>query len=138
MMYSKGYDLSFSGLKTAVLYHYRNQPLRARKERNYITAMAAEIQQAIIDVLIFKTLRAAKEYKVKTVMIGGGVAANEELRHQLKEKLAKELSAAQYISPEPHFCTDNGVMAAVAGYFNWKQGKRAKWEDIGADANMKI
>ena len=143
MMYSKDYDFSFSGLKTAVLYHYRNQPLRARKERNYITAMAAEIQQAIADVLIVKTLRAAKEYKVKTVMIGGGVAANSELRRQLRERLNKEFPEVDYIAPDPKLCTDNGAMAAVAGYFNWRKLKKSRlagkriWS-IKANSNTRL
>ena len=138
MIHSKDYDFSFSGLKTAVLYHHRSQLPRVQKSKNYVTAMAAEIQPAIIDGLLAKTLRAAKEYKVKTIMIGGGVAANAELRRQLGERVAKELPGTRYLEPDTSLCTDNGVMAAMAGYFNWKAGKRAKWENIEANANLKI
>jgi len=140
MIYSKDYDFSFSGLKTAVLYHYQAQPLSVRKSKNYVFAMAAEIQQAIVDVLITKTIRAAKEYKAKTIMIGGGVAANYQLREQLRQKLEEELPKVQYIAPDPKLCTDNGVMAAVAGYFAWKKlGQQGiHWQNIKAEANMKL
>lgn len=143
MLNSKDYDFSFSGLKTAVLYHYRSQPARVQKSKNYIRAMATEIQQAIIDVLIAKTICAAKEYKVKTVMIGGGVAANAELRCQLSYRVAKELPGTRYLEPDVSLCTDNGVMAAVAGYFNWRRFKKGMvsgkslWS-LKADANLKI
>ena len=58
--------------------------------------MAKEIQQAIIDVLIKKTIKAAKDYKVKSIILGGGVAANKELRKQLKEKIKKEMPNTKY------------------------------------------
>lgn len=138
MIYSKNYDFSFSGLKTAVLYNYKSQPLRIRKSKNYIYAMAAEIQQAIIDVLIFKTMRAAKGYSVETLMIGGGVTANEELRRQSRKKVKKELPLVNYLEPDPALCTDNGVMTAIAGYFSFKRGVRASWQEIAAEGNMKI
>ncbi|PIZ89669.1 MAG: tRNA (adenosine(37)-N6)-threonylcarbamoyltransferase complex transferase subunit TsaD, partial [Candidatus Nealsonbacteria bacterium CG_4_10_14_0_2_um_filter_37_10] len=82
MIYQKNYDFSFSGLKTAVLYDFRKQKPKIRKSREYIREMCREAQQAIIDVLIRKTIKAAKDYKAKSIILGGGVAANDELRRQ--------------------------------------------------------
>ena len=80
MMYTKDYDFSFSGLKTAVLYMV--------KQGNYDKIeMCREIQQSIIDVLIHKTIKAAKDFGVKSIILGGGVAANQELRNQFELKI---------------------------------------------------
>jgi len=138
MINTKDYDFSFSGLKTAVLYDFKKRPLKIRKSKKYIQEMCAEIQQAIIDVLIKKTIKAAKDYKAKTIILGGGVSANKELRKQFKEKIKKDLSNIQYLIPNIQFSTDNAVMIAVAGYFRWKNGIREKWENIEAKANLRI
>jgi len=136
MIYQKNYDFSFSGLKTAVLYNFKSEPERIRKSKKYIQAMCAEAQQAIIDVLIKKTIQAAEDYNAKTIILGGGVAANEELRKQFKEKIEKELPKTKYLIPDTKFCTDNAAMIAVTGYFN-RQKKRS-WKKIKANANLKI
>lgn len=134
MLHTKDYDFSFSGLKTAVLYHHRAQPKKIQKSKKYVRAMAKEIQQAIIDVLISKTLRAAREYKAKIVVLGGGVGANKELRKQLKARLDVPLLAAP-----PSLCTDNAVMIGIAGYLNWKSGIVIKNpEKLKADPNFRI
>lgn len=143
MLNSRDYDFSFSGLKTAVLYYHRSQPAAVQKSKNYVAAMAAEIQQAIIDVLITKTLGAARAYQAKTIMIGGGVAANAQLRRQLSARIAKELSGVRFLEPDVSLCTDNGVMAAVAGYFQWQRFKKRNMKgeslwDIQADSAMKL
>jgi len=65
MIYQKNYDFSFSGLKTAVLYDFKNRPKKIRESRGYKRAMAVEVQQAVIDVLTTKTIKAAKEYRAK-------------------------------------------------------------------------
>ena len=98
MIYQKNYDFSFSGLKTAVLYlvkqlteNGKNLTLRYIPRRAKLTIqqkreISAEIQQAVIDVLIRKTLKAAKDYKAKTIILGGGVAANQELTKTIQAK----------------------------------------------------
>ena len=134
MLYTKDYDFSFSGLKTAVLYHHKAQPKNVQKSKKYVRAMAKEIQQAIIDVLILKTLRAAKEYNAKSVVLGGGVGANKELRKQLRARFDIPLLVAA-----PSLCTDNAVMIGIAGYLNWKNGIIVKKpEDLKADPNLRI
>ncbi|PJB84474.1 tRNA (adenosine(37)-N6)-threonylcarbamoyltransferase complex transferase subunit TsaD [Candidatus Uhrbacteria bacterium CG_4_9_14_0_8_um_filter_41_16] len=138
MINQKNYDFSFSGLKTAVLYDFRDRPPKIRKSKEYIRAMSAEVQQAIIDVLISKTLRAAEEYKAKTIILGGGVASNEELREQFKEKIKKESPNIQYLIPNIQLCTDNAAMVGVAGYFHYLKGKKYNLEKIKANANLRI
>ena len=85
MLHSKDYNFSFSGLKTAVLYTIRDLTVTSKIKKD----IAASFQQAAVDVLIAKTIRAAKQYKVKTIMLAGGVAANEELRKQFGEVIKK-------------------------------------------------
>ena len=138
MIYQKNYDFSFSGLKTAVLYDFKNRPSKVRKSKIYIQEMAKEVQQAIIDVLIYKTLKAAKNFKAKSIILGGGVASNEELREQFKEKIQKELPNIQYLTPNIQFCTDNAAMVAVAGYFHWLKGEKYNLEKIKANANLRL
>jgi len=138
MIYQKNYDFSFSGLKTAVLYDFKNRPSKVRKSKIYIQEMAKEVQQAIIDVLIYKTLKAAKNFKAKSIILGGGVASNEELREQFKEKIQKELPNIQYLIPNIQLCTDNAAMVAVAGYFHWLKGEKYNLEKIKANANLRL
>ncbi len=137
MIYQKNYDFSFSGLKTAVLYDFRSRSSKIRKSKEYIRAMCAEIQQAIIDVLIHKTLKAAKNFKAKSVILGGGVAANEELRKQFKDKIQKEIPDTKYLIPDTKFCTDNAAMVAATSYFNRKKATK-NWQKIKVNANLKI
>jgi len=137
MIYTKDYDFSFSGLKTAVLYEYQARDAKERKSKTYVQDMAAEIQQAIIDVLIHKTMKAQKEYNVKSIILGGGVSANDELRKQLESK-TKDLDI-QLFAPPKHLSVDNGAMIALAGYFKYAEGSYPKNpEKIEADPNLRI
>lgn len=137
MLHTKDYDLSFSGLKTAVLYDYQSRAEKVRKSKAYIRAMAAEIQQAIIDVLLHKTLRAAKEYNAKSIILGGGVAANIELRTAIKKECTR--FGLIHLIPPPNLATDNGAMIALAGYFNFQAGKAIKnWDRLEANPNLRI
>ena len=137
MMHTKDYDFSFSGLKTAVLYNYQARPKKERESKTYVRAMAAEIQQAIIDVLMKKTIRAAKEFSAKSIILGGGVAANLELRAAIK----KECTALglTHLIPPPILATDNGLMIALAGYFTYKTNVYEKNPDkIEANPNLRM
>lgn len=138
MLYTKDYDFSFSGLKTAVLYEFKKQSPKIRKNKSYIRMMCAEIQQAIIDVLTRKTIKAAKDFKARSVIWGGGVAANRELRRQFKEKIEKEIPNCKFDVPDARFCTDNAVMAAVTAYFRRKSFVKKNWKKIKADANLRV
>jgi N6-L-threonylcarbamoyladenine synthase len=133
MMDKEGYDFSFSGLKTAVLYYVRDTYPPSPTGRTggphddynipeeEKAALCAEFQQAIVDVLIAKTVRAAKEYGAKTVMLGGGVAANAELRRQLGIAVAALPDSPSYLIPGPGLAVDNGAMIAAAAYLRWQQ-----------------
>jgi len=107
-----GYDFSFSGIKTAVVtYIKRNRSAGADQVPNLV----ASFQQAIVDVLVDKTIRAAQEHKCKTICLAGGVAANSELRTQLlKCCQAKGLTAS---IPPFEYCTDNAAMVGCAAYY---------------------
>ena len=93
MINSQDYDFSFSGLKTAVLY--ADQKIENKSEE-YIQEMCFEVEQSIIDVLLKKTLSAVYDFNAKTVILGGGVSANQELRKQLGEKIAQEIPNTKY------------------------------------------
>lgn len=140
MMESKNYDFSFSGLKTAVLYLLEDLKKSGKKIDLKLKAnLAASFEQAAVDVLIEKTLRAAKNFKAKSVLIGGGVAANQKLRETLAEKIKKDLPKVFLKLPEAKLTTDNGAMIAVAGYFNWL--KKKKGDDIlklEPNANLRL
>ncbi len=136
MIHQKNYDFSFSGLKTAVLYDFKNRKPKERKSKKYIQAMCHEAQQAIIDVLIKKTLKAAKNYKTKSIILGGGVAANNELRKQFRERVKKEIPYCKFYIPDSEFCTDNALMTGIAVYFNRR--KKKNWKKIKANANLRI
>ncbi|MBI3631813.1 MAG: tRNA (adenosine(37)-N6)-threonylcarbamoyltransferase complex transferase subunit TsaD [Candidatus Staskawiczbacteria bacterium] len=136
MIGTKDYDFSFSGLKTAVLYHHKKQSVKTQKSKEYIAQMCAEIQQAIIDVLIKKTMKAAKDYKTKTIILGGGVSANLELKKQLKEKIKKDIPTCDFLVPEPILSTDNALMIAIAGYFY--KTKTENWKKLTAKSNLRI
>ena len=128
MINHKNYDFSFSGLKTAVLY-------KTKKQKVNIPEMCKETQQAIIDVLIEKTIRAAKEYKAKTIILSGGVAANEELRKQLQ--ITSYKLQVNFLVPPKNLCTDNAAMIAITGYFN-KEKATKKYNKVKANANLRI
>lgn len=109
MIDSKNFDFSFSGLKTSV------SNIDKRLTINDKQNLAASIEAAIVDVLIAKTIKAAKTYKVKNIMLGGGVAANQELVRQLKVQ-SEKLKVKLHIPP-PQLCTDNAAMIAAAAFF---------------------
>lgn len=119
MMHSKDYNFSFSGLKTAVLYKVRDTKPEIVKSQEFIQEMCFAVQEAICDVLIKKTLKAVKDYKVKTIILGGGVSANSALRTEFEFKIQNLKLKILY--PEKNLSTDNGLMIAVAGYFNLTQ-----------------
>lgn len=113
MIHSKNFDFSFSGLKTATLYHYKSTPKRTKESGFYKAKMANEIQQAIIDVLIKKTMAATEKYQIESIILGGGVVANKELKSQFK-KASKKI---KIFFPPEKMQTDNAIMIAVTGFF---------------------
>ncbi len=111
-------DFSFSGLKTAVIRY-----VQTASGKTPIEDLAASFQQAVVDVLVDHTFRAAREEGVSRVLLAGGVAANSALQSTMKsigEQLAIAVSA-----PPPVLCTDNAAMAASAAYFSYQRGETA-------------
>jgi N6-L-threonylcarbamoyladenine synthase len=137
MIGQKNYDFSFSGLKTAVLYHRQKQTPEIARSKEYLEAMSFEVEQAIIDVLVSKTLKAAEASAVKSVIIGGGVAANEKLRKSLAAALKKE--KIKFLVPKEKYCADNAAMIAVAAYFGNIRGEAvSNPEDLKSNPNLLI
>ncbi|MDP1845895.1 MAG: tRNA (adenosine(37)-N6)-threonylcarbamoyltransferase complex transferase subunit TsaD [Candidatus Moranbacteria bacterium] len=142
MINSKNLDFSFSGLKTAVLYTIRDNP-KILKSVKLKSALCYDFQQAVIDVLVHKTVQAAKKYKPKTILLGGGVSANKELRKQLGEAIKRLLPNSQYQLPAAGYSLDNAAMIAVAGHYQYKLAKNKNkfdnnWKNLEADANLKL
>jgi N6-L-threonylcarbamoyladenine synthase len=133
MLNSGDFDFSFSGLKTSLLYAVKKDP----NWRNKIQQYCYEFQQAVIDVLIAKTLKAAQEYKVKSVMLAGGVSANRKLRFDLAKAIKEKLSETEFFAPEMEYATDNAAMIAVAGYFK-KVNTVDSWKDLRVDCNLRL
>ena len=142
MIGSKDFNFSFSGLKTAVLYATKNQESRI-KNHGFVADVCASFQKAVVDVLVLKTIRAAKEFKAKTVCLVGGVAANALLKQTLAKKISETAPAPQFLVPEKKYCTDNAAMIGVAAYFKRKaESEKRKanddWKKIEADANWEL
>jgi len=129
MLKQKNLDCSFSGLKTAVIN------LKRKQKRVNEADLAASIQEAIVDVLVAKTISAAEKHKVKSVLLAGGVAANQLLRKQMETKIQKIRPKIALFVPPPKLCTDNAAYIAGCAYFNFKP---IPWQKIQADPSLSI
>lgn len=158
-MINEGYEFSFAGLKTSALYwlrdnaksiHSTNNPtsykLQSYPDRRSrildskgigtsLQDFCASFETSIIDVLVTKTLRATKEFKPKTIILGGGVSANKKLRSALQEEITKYFSNSKFQIPNSKYCMDNAAMIAVAGYYKALKNEYTDWKDIEVDPN---
>jgi N6-L-threonylcarbamoyladenine synthase len=132
MLKHEGLDFSFSGLKTAVLYEFAKH----KKTKQLVADMSASLQAAIIESLIGKTEQAINKYRPKILMLGGGVAANEMLREEIK-KLAKKYKLKNSI-PQLEYCTDNAGMIGLAAYYKIKSRKARFAARFDAQANLAL
>lgn len=114
MLSSKDLDFSFAGLKTAVLYLTRGLGQLSETQKADI---AREFEDAAVDVLVAKTLRALRETGAQTLLVGGGVSANRHLKERLATALSREYPAIKLFVPSPRHATDNALMIALAGAF---------------------
>ena len=130
-------DFSFSGLKTAVRYFIRDNEEKL-KSKEFRRDTAASIEGAIVDVLVTKTIRAAKEHGVNIIMLAGGVAANSHLRHELERRIIADGETVLYVRPELRFCTDNAAMIAMAGYYNMIEGRKDDWSNMGVHIGWEL
>lgn len=134
MLNSPDFDFSFSGLKTALLYQIQKDKDWKKRVPEY----CYEIQQAIIDVLIHKTIKGAKKYAVKTVMLAGGVSANNELRSQLAVAVKNKLENTDFLVPEREYTTDNAAMIAAAAVQRFYQKKTIPYSRLRVDASLQL
>jgi N6-L-threonylcarbamoyladenine synthase len=145
MIHDKNYDFSFSGLKTAVLYYYRDNvdqsisknAVFAKKEKAQLAIakadIAASFQQAAVDVLIAKTIRAARDAGARSIILCGGVAANKFLRKHLQRESKK--IGCRFFVPDFKYNLDNGAMIAAAGYMAYLRKKKYP---LRANGNLEI
>jgi N6-L-threonylcarbamoyladenine synthase len=127
---TRPYDFSFSGLKTAVARYLENTPQYVRAD------VAASFQEAIVDVLLQKSLRACRETGIDSLVIAGGVAANSRLRAVATERAEK--FGIELRIPDPGLCTDNGAMVAALGSLMVSAGKPATRGAFDADSSLPV
>jgi len=158
MMHSGDFDFSFSGLKTAVLYKIRDieseialdhsvKNNRANHLPEWKLVLAREFEDAVVEVLVYKTMKAAKKYKIKTLIVAGGVAANKRLREVFEAKLDEldNFKNLQLLFPTRELATDNSLMIALAAYFQssnsstkLRVNKKAPRKNLRALGNLEL
>lgn len=119
MLHDDTFDFSFSGIKTSVLYYLRDHDFPVQP---HLADIAASFQQAVIDVLVNKTIRAAREYDIRDIVCVGGVSANSALRNEFREMCGAQ--GLRFFSPRPLLSTDNAAMIAMLGALKLDRGAR--------------
>lgn len=137
MLHSGDYDFSFSGIKTAMLYIIRDLTEQNTREltADEKLALACAFEDAVVEVLIKKALRAAEEFHIQTVVVGGGVAGNTFLREQLTAAAQKKLPGTTVLFPEPWLATDNAVMIGLAALARVQSGSMQTQDAMTLKAN---
>ena len=119
-----GFNFSFSGLKTSLLYYLRDR--KSHKASPSPAHVASGYQEAIVDVLVEKSFRAVRRYRVAGLAVVGGVSANSRLRAALQSRAEGE--GIRLALPRVQFCTDNAAMVAAAGLWAYQQQRWAPWD----------
>jgi N6-L-threonylcarbamoyladenine synthase len=132
------YDFSFSGVKTAVLYYLRKNKLLNNSpalSSSHLADICTGFQDAVVDVLVAKTINAAMALHVHDVALAGGVSANSRLREHMKQEC--ERRAMNLFYPKLEYCMDNGAMIAYVGWMKLRKGNASPYE-IPAIANLQL
>ena len=154
MLHNGSSDFSFSGLKTAVRQLWESLEKESRienRESSVLTPysipdsqfpilcdVAASLQAAIVEVLVEKTMTAAKKHRVKGVAVVGGVSANTSLRQTLAARLAQDLPDVAFLPSDRTYVTDNAAMIAAAGYWRFIKGDTVDWKRIDVRPEWEI
>ena len=133
MLDSPTCDFSFAGLKTAVLYTLKDIEEVSDEDKKHISQ---EFEHAAADVLRVKTLRAIEEHGIQSLVLGGGVSANQHIRRVFEETIAIEHPEVTLFLPDPKLTTDNAIMIALAGFYRAQKGEYS--EDFVADGNLSV
>lgn len=135
MIQAKNFDFSFAGLKTAVSYLHQRLPSAVKNSSFYPLKMADEIQRAINDVLLKKTIKAARDFRAKGIVLSGGVSANQQLRERLAEKCRE--NHLLFFLPPLRFTMDNAAMIALTGYCHRSKAKTlSRLPELQAEAGL--
>ncbi len=128
-------NFSFSGLKTAILREVNKLKEKQQFNNSTIQQLAYEVQEAITDVLVKKTLSAASQHQARSILLSGGVAANLRLREKIQSAINNELLPMNFFVPPVALCTDNAVYIASYAYF---RGTPVDWHDITAVPDLSV
>ncbi|MDZ4227702.1 MAG: tRNA (adenosine(37)-N6)-threonylcarbamoyltransferase complex transferase subunit TsaD [Candidatus Levybacteria bacterium] len=130
MIGSKDFDFSFSGLKAAV---WRETKITKQFDDKTIADICASVQKSIVEVLVRKTVKAARKYNVKSILLGGGVTANQKLRESLELEARRYTLNAKIFCPQKIFCTDNAAMIGAYACFH---PKKTDWKKLTANPEL--
>ena len=130
------YNFSFSGIKTALLYTLDKLPIAENEpiEPQLLSDLAASFQEAVVDVLVKKAIKAAKDFNVKTIIAAGGVACNARLRERLTAEVPRNVNLQL---AAPAFCTDNAAMIGGLGYYHYL-ADHGRGDGVGFDAFARL
>jgi N6-L-threonylcarbamoyladenine synthase len=137
MLHSKDFNFSYSGLKTAVLYLIRDLGGLEKISEETKAQIALEFENAAIECLVHKTQKALEKYKIKTLIVAGGVSANKHLQNEMKKAINKKVKV---LFPKKELTGDNSIMIGIAGYLNYIKNKKKvpKLDRIKATGNLRL
>lgn len=137
MIYTKDFNFSFSGLKTAVLYLIRDlKKENIAIDTNMKSKIALEFENAVTETLVHKTKKAIEKYKVQSLIVAGGVSANKNIKKEIN-KMTKKYSI-KTLFPDLKLTGDNSLMIALAGYLKYIKNPDKKYKNIKAEGNLRL
>lgn len=138
MLRDGSFDFSFSGLKTAVRNVWEGLPKKKREDARVVADLCASVQEAIADVLVSKTIAAAKTHAPTSICIVGGVSANRHLQEKLRRAIERELPKISMLQAARGLHTDNAAMIAAAGAWHLRKGNKQDWKTLDAEPELDL